>query len=94
MSVAPHVAVIAGALGAGYLMIGLLFLRFWSRTRDLLFLGFAVAFALLAMGQVSPALLGTERESQAGAYLLRLAGFSVIIASIIWKNVGQGGSRR
>jgi hypothetical protein len=28
------------------------FLRFWKRTRDVLFLFFSVAFALLSVGQV------------------------------------------
>jgi hypothetical protein len=87
---APHIAVVGGLLGAGFLMVGLLFLRFWSRTRDGLFMGFAVAFGLIALGQIAPAWLGTGEEDRAGAYLFRLAGYVLIIAAIVWKNLKAG----
>ena len=86
----PLAGLVAGALAAGYAMISLFFLRFWSRTQDLLFIAFAVAFALLAVGQALPVVLGLPRESQPGVYLLRLAAFSLIIVAIVGKNISGG----
>ena len=86
----PLAGLVAGALAAGYAVISLFFLRFWSRTRDSLFVTFAIAFALLAVGQALPVILGLPRESQPSVYLLRLAGFSLIILAIIGKNLSGG----
>jgi hypothetical protein len=87
MSTSQAAAIVAGALGAGYVVIGLFFLRFWTRTRDNLFLGFAVAFALIAVGQVLPVLVGFSGDRRASVYLVRLAGFVLIIAAIVRKNL-------
>lgn len=81
------VHLIAGMIAAGYLVTGLFFLRFWTRTRDSLFLAFALGFALMAIGQALPALLDVPRENLIGVYLLRLAAFCVIIVGIITKNL-------
>jgi hypothetical protein len=67
--------------------VGLFFLRFWRRTRDSLFLAFAVAFALLAANQAVPILFGVPSENQGYVYLLRLAAFVLIIAAVARKNV-------
>ena len=88
MSQAALVALVAGAIAAGYLLVGAFFLRFWTRTRDRLFLGFAIAFAVMAVGQVLPVIFGIPRESQGGVYLLRLAAFVLILLAIIRKNLG------
>jgi hypothetical protein len=71
----------------GYAIAGLFFLRFWSRTRDLLFMAFAVAFWLLALNQALVALSEAPREEQTWFYLLRLAAFLLIIAAIVGKNL-------
>ena len=47
---------LAGAVTLGFLACGLFFLRFWRRTHDGLFLAFAMAFALLGVGQAVQAL--------------------------------------
>lgn len=86
MSEPVTTALVAGAATAGYLVIGVFFLRFWRRTRDTLFLIFAVAFWLMAANQLAPSLLGIPRESQGGVYLLRLAAFVLIIGGVLWKN--------
>lgn len=78
---------IAGMIATGYLIAGLFFLRFWARTRDGLFAIFACAFWLLAANQALVALAGIPREEQSWIYLLRLAGFILIIAGIVAKNV-------
>ena len=83
-------ALAAGALTLGWLAIGLFFLKFWSRTRDSLFLAFAVAFVLLAANQAVPVLFGVASEDQGYIYLLRLAAFVVIILAVLRKNFGRG----
>ena len=94
MTLTPLAGLIAGAMAAGYAMVAVFFLKFWSRTRDSLFIAFATAFALLAVGQVLPVILGWPRESQPGVYLFRLGAFSLIIVAIIGKNLRGGGGAR
>ena len=81
------VAFLAGLVAMGQLVAALFFLRFWSRTRDQLFLAFAAAFALMALNQALVVLLGVPREEQSVFYLLRLAAFLLIIVAIVSKNV-------
>jgi hypothetical protein len=86
----PILAAFAGgALTLGFLIVGLFFLRFWRRTRDGLFLAFALAFALLATNQAVPVLAGIPSENQGYVYLLRLAAFVLIIAAVLRKNIGR-----
>jgi hypothetical protein len=77
---------LSGMVTAGYLTAALFFLRFWSRTRDPLFLSFSGAFALLALAQSLLALSGLEGESRSLIYLIRLAAFLLILGAIYWKN--------
>ena len=44
---------LSGAVALGFFVCGLYFLRFWRRTRDQLFLAFALAFVLLGTGAIS-----------------------------------------
>ena len=83
-------AFLYGLTAMGFLVAGLFFLRFWKRTRDGLFLAFAVAFWLFALNQTLVALLGVPREEQSLIYLLRLAAFVLIIVAVLRKNVRSG----
>lgn len=76
-----------GALTLGFLVAAAFFLKFWRRTRDPLFMTFAAAFALLAINQAVPVVFNIPREDQAPVYLLRLAGFGLIIWAILRKNL-------
>lgn len=80
----------SGALMLGFLAVGLFFLKFWRRTGDGLFLAFAVAFALLAINQAAPILINVSDENQGYIYLLRLAGFLLIILAVLRKNLRRG----
>ena len=84
------VAFVGGLLTAGFSIAALFFLRFWRRTGDRLFLTFAGAFLLLAINQAVPVLLGIPSEEQGYVYLLRLAGFALIILAILSKNLRRG----
>lgn len=82
---------LSGAITAGFLVLGLCLLRFWTATRERLFLAFAIAFWLMAANQAAPVLFGLARESAGGIYLLRLAAFLVIIVAIVSKNLRDRG---
>jgi len=77
---------LSGAVAFGFLVCGLFFLRYWRRTRDQLFLAFALAFALLGAGQAILALGNIPTEERGSIYLLRLAAFALILIAILRKN--------
>ena len=77
---------LSGAVTLGFVVSGLFFLRFWKRTGDGLFLAFAFAFWLLGLNQALIALIDIPVEERSSLYLLRLAAFGLIIASIWKKN--------
>lgn len=69
--------------------IALFFLRFHRRTRDRLFVWFALAFALLAGERVAGGIAVATgwTESTLWVYLLRLFAFVVILIAIMDKNL-------
>lgn len=77
---------LSGAIVMGFLVSGLFFLRFWKRTGDRLFVAFALAFCLLGAVQAILALSDIPVEERSPVYLVRLAAFGLIIASIMIKN--------
>lgn len=79
-------ALLSGALVAGYLTAGLCFLRFWRTSRDTLFAYFAAAFWLLALQRGLLALGGESFESQTPLYVLRLAAYLLLLGAIVSKN--------
>ena len=81
---------VSGLITMGFLIAGLLFLRSWTRTRDLLFAAFAAAFWLLAANQALVAVLDIPRDERSWIYLLRVAAFAMIIAAVVWKNRKSG----
>jgi hypothetical protein len=80
---------LSGAVTLGFVLAAAFFLRFWSRTRDRLFLAFAVAFFLLALNQAIATWLGAADERVGYAYVLRVIGFVLILAAIVDKNVAR-----
>lgn len=77
---------LSGAVAFGFLVCGLFFLSFWHRTRDALFMAFALAFALLGLGQALLALGGIPTEDRTAVFLIRLAAFGLITVAILRKN--------
>lgn len=77
---------LSGAVVLGFLACALFFLRFWNRTRDPLFLAFALAFGLLGLAQGILALGNIPTEERGSIYLLRLAAFALILTAIVRKN--------
>ncbi len=77
---------LSGAISLGFAVCALFFLRFWRRTREELFLAFALAFLLLGVGQTVLALANIPTEERGSVYLLRLAAFLLILIAIFRKN--------
>lgn len=77
---------LSGAITLGFLVAGLFFLRFWRKTRDGLFLAFAMSFALLGVGQAVQALANIPQEERSYIYIIRLAAFTLILIAIFRKN--------
>lgn len=84
-----HLVLLSGAVSAGFAIAGLFFLRFWSTTRDSLFLIFAIAFWLFAANQVLSGLYDASADKAFAIYSLRLAGFVLIAVAIAIKNLGK-----
>ena len=77
---------LSGAITFGFIVAGLFFLRFWKRTRESLFVAFALAFWLLGLNQALLIFTDIPVEERSWLYLLRLAAFSLILISIWRKN--------
>lgn len=77
---------LSGAVAFGFLVCGLFFLRYWHRSHDGLFLAFALAFALLGLGQSILALADIPTEERGAIYLIRLTAFLLILFAIYRKN--------
>ena len=80
---------LSGAIVMGFLVAGLFFLRFWTRTRESLFIAFALAFWLLGLMQALLVFADIPDEERSWLFLLRLAAFALILASIALKNRRQ-----
>jgi hypothetical protein len=79
----------SGLITAVFGVCALFFIRFWSRTKDVLFAGFAVTFFLLALGQALTTILDLAAEERTWIYFMRLAAFLILIVAIIRKNVAR-----
>lgn len=77
---------LGGAVSMGFAIAALLFLSFWRKTREQLFLTFAGSFLLLAINQTLLTLSDVPLEERSWLYLLRLAAFLLIIFAIIRHN--------
>lgn len=86
---ADHINIfLGGAIMACCWVAALFFAKYWRRTRDLLFGGFAFAFFLLGVERIILAYMRSQPEMTSPAvYLMRLAAFLIIIAAILHKNL-------
>ena len=77
---------LSGMTTMGFLIASVFFLRFWRRTNDSLFVYFGASFCLLAIGQALVTLAEFPSDDRAWIYLLRFAGFTLLIVGIVMKN--------
>ncbi len=82
-----------GVVATGSAAVGAFFYRFWRRTRDRLFLAFAIAFWLMASNWAAQTFVQRDESFYAAIYLLRLAAFGVIIVGVVGKNRARDNRR-
>lgn len=75
-----------GALATGSITVGMIFLKFWSQTRDRLFLMFAASFLVFSLNWTVLAFTSAEDETRHYAYFIRMFAFLLILVGIIEKN--------
>jgi len=75
-----------GIIVAASLIAGLFFLKFWRRTRDPLFLAFALAFTIEGLNRIGFLLVADPNEGSPAIYVVRLMAFLIILAAILHKN--------
>ena len=78
----------AGMVMMGFMIAGLFFFRFWSRTGDRLFAIFGVAFFLMAVNEAFVDVTSPTSEV-AFAYLLRIIAYLMLIVGIVAKNLEE-----
>jgi hypothetical protein len=77
---------IGGAIVMGFAVAALMFLKFWRKTGEGLFLAFSASFLLLGITQTLLSLGGFVDEERSWLYLLRLAAFLLILFAMWWQN--------
>ena len=77
---------VSGLITMGFIVSGVFFLRYWTRTREALFAAFAVAFWMLAANQALLVIARDTLEERSWLYLLRLGAFVLILAAVVAKN--------
>ena len=68
-----------GMITLGFGASGLIFLRFWQKTKERLFSLFSIAFFILAINR---AVIAFVHETSTYLYLVRLAAFLIILFAI------------
>lgn len=79
---------LSGAIVMGFAVASLLFLSYWRRTRQSLFLTFAASFLLLAINFAWLAATQIPAEDRGPLFLVRLLAFTLIIIAIVQSNRG------
>lgn len=77
---------ISGILFAGFVIAALFFFCFWRKTRDRLFLMFAVSFLLFGIERLVISFVPLRDEFQFSVYCIRLIAFLLLIFAILDKN--------
>ncbi len=66
----------------------LFFLKFWRRTREFLFLAFAIAFFVEGCNRLMFLRVSSPSDASPSIYIVRLLAFLLILTAIIKKNTG------
>jgi hypothetical protein len=76
-----------GIVTAFYFVACLFFIRFWRKTKKIIFPWFAVAFAVLAIQPFLIWALSLTPDQGASLYYVRLLGFTLVISGIVAANL-------
>jgi len=77
---------VLGMLAMGFIVAGIVFLKFWQKSRDRLFGAFALAFFIFAAERIALGVVGFDSPIVENLILVRLLGSALILAAIIDKN--------
>jgi uncharacterized membrane protein HdeD (DUF308 family) len=77
-----------GVIATTSITAAIFFLRFWKRTRDSLFLAFAIAFLIEGVNRIAVLEVERPNEGSPWTYVVRLIAFLIILAGILNKNYG------
>lgn len=81
-----------GIVATASVTAGVFFLKFWTDTRDFLFLAFSVFFMIEGVNRVALLLLvARPNEGSPWIYLLRLLALGLILGAIVKKNYSSNG---
>jgi hypothetical protein len=86
-------AALIGAAAMAALTVAFIFLRFWTRSRDPLFLLFGIAFGIDAVMRFVLSFSAYPAEDEPFYYLPRLISYGLIVIAILYKNKRQTGGR-
>jgi hypothetical protein len=78
-----------GVIVTASITAGGIFVRFWRRTGDRLFLAFGAAFIIEGLNRIGFLMLARPNEGTPGIYIVRLLAFSLILAAIVSKNLAH-----
>lgn len=81
---------LSGAIVMGFATACLLFVKYFRRTRQRLFLTFAASFLLLAVNYAWLAITQIPVEERSPLFVIRLIAFALIIVAIFQSNRSRG----
>lgn len=79
---------LVGVIAMGSFTASVFFYKYYTRTRDSLFLAFATAFGIEAINRVATLGLSKAHEGNPWTYIIRLFAFLIILTAIVRKNYG------
>lgn len=79
---------LVGVIATSSIMAGIFFLKFWKRTRDFLFLAFAIAFIIEGLDRACVITLARRNEGNPWIYLVHLLAAGLLLFAILKKNYG------
>lgn len=75
-----------GVIVTSSLTAGAFFFKFWKKTHDRLFMGFAAAFVIEGINRITFLFADQPNEGDPLIYVVRLLSYLVILAAIVQKN--------
>lgn len=75
-----------GFIATASLVVAMFFLRFWMRTRDFVFLAFAISFGAEAVTRTIMALRDIPDTSYSWVFVERLCAYLFILFAVLRKN--------
>ena len=78
--------VLTGAIGMGFLIAALFFLRYWKSTKDRFFLYFAVSFFIQGINRLMFLHGGNVTDESSIAYFFRFIAYALILVAVLEKN--------